>query len=79
MAYRRKSYASGRRAPARGRSYSRATRARRAPSRVRGSRQAARAQTVKIVVQQVPASPVAAPSFGGYAAEKPNKPGKSKF
>ena len=78
MAYRRKSY-SGRRAPARGRSYSRTTRARGTARRVRGSRQAARAQTVKIVVQQVPASPVAAPSFGGYAAEKPNKPGKSKF
>lgn len=78
MAYRRKSY-SGRRAPARGRTYSRAARARGTARRVRGSRQAARAQTVKIVVQQVPASPVAAPSFGGYAAEKPNKPGKSKF
>lgn len=78
MAYRRKSY-SGRRAPARGRSYSRAARPRGTARRVRGSRQAARAQTVKIVVQQVPASPVAAPSFGGYAAEKPTKPGKSKF
>lgn len=78
MAYRRKSY-SGRRAPARGRTYSRSTRARRAPSRVRGRSQSGRAQTVKIVVQQVPASPVAVPSFGGYAAEKPDKPGKSKF
>lgn len=78
MAYRRKSYSS-RRAPARGRTYSRSTRARRGPSRVRGRSQSGRAQTVKIVVQQVPASPVAAPSFGGYAAMKPEKPGKSKF
>ena len=78
MAYRRKSY-SGRRAPARGRTYSRATRARGPARRVRGSRQAARPQTVKIVVQQMPASPVAVPNFAGYSAEKPNKPGKSKF
>lgn len=34
---------------------------------------------MKIVVQQMPASPVAVPSFAGYSAEKPNKPGKSKF
>ena len=78
MAYRRKSY-SGRRAPARGRTYSRSTRARGTVRRVRGSRQAARPQTVKIVVQQMPASPVAVPNFAGYSAEKPNKPGKSKF
>lgn len=78
MAYRRRSY-SGRRAPARGRTYSRATRARGTARRVLGSRQAARPQTVKIVVQQAPASPVAVPNFAGYSAEKPNKPGKSKF
>ena len=59
--------------------YSRATRARGPARRVRGSRQAARPQTVKIVVQQMPASPVAVPNFAGYSAEKPNKPGKSKF
>jgi len=78
MAYRRRSY-SGRRAPARDRTYSRATRARGTARRVRGSRQAARPQTVKIVVQQTPASPVAVPNFAGYSAEKPNKPSKSKF
>ena len=34
---------------------------------------------LEIVVQQMPASPVAVPNFAGYSAEKPNKPGKSKF